>query len=36
MKEAKKIGVKHYFIEDESPLSVQQIPLSLKYLKRLK
>jgi sugar phosphate isomerase/epimerase len=36
MKAAKKIGVKHYFIEDESEHSVEQIPQSLKYLKSLK
>jgi sugar phosphate isomerase/epimerase len=36
MKAAKKIGVKHYFIEDESEQSVEQIPQSLKYLKSLK
>lgn len=36
MKEAKKAGVKHYFIEDESSHSVGQIPQSLKYLKSLK
>lgn len=36
MKEAKKAGVKHYFIEDESSHSVTQIPRSLEYLKSLK
>lgn len=36
MKAAKKIGVKHYFIEDESPVSEEQIPKSLQYLKSLK
>jgi sugar phosphate isomerase/epimerase len=36
MKQAKKNGVKHYFIEDESSRSVQQIPESLSYLKGLK
>jgi len=36
MREAKKAGVKHYFIEDESSHSVQQIPKSLAYLKSLK
>jgi len=36
MSAAKKIGVKHYFIEDESPISEEQIPQSLKYLKSLK
>ncbi|HEX7773545.1 MAG TPA: sugar phosphate isomerase/epimerase [Pyrinomonadaceae bacterium] len=32
---AKKAGVKWYFIEDESPTSVQQIPQSLRYLEKL-
>ncbi len=36
MKEAKKAGVKHYFIEDESSHSVTQIPKSLVFLKSLK
>lgn len=36
MKEAKKAGVKHYFIEDESSRSMEQVPMSLKYLKGLK
>lgn len=36
MKAAKKAGVKHYFIEDESSRSVEQVPLSLAYLELLK
>lgn len=36
MKEARKAGVKHYFIEDESSHSVEQIPLSLEFLQGLK
>jgi sugar phosphate isomerase/epimerase len=36
MKAAKKIGIKHYFIEDESSRSVEQIPQSLAYLHQLK
>jgi sugar phosphate isomerase/epimerase len=36
MKQAKKNRVKHYFIEDESTRSEQQIPESLAYLKNLK
>ncbi|MFT3932597.1 MAG: sugar phosphate isomerase/epimerase [Chitinophagaceae bacterium] len=36
MKVAKKYGVQYYFIEDESPLSMQQVPESLKFLKGLK
>jgi len=36
MKAAKEVGVKHYFLEDESSASVQQIPNSLGYLKNLK
>lgn len=35
MKAAKKIGIKHYFIEDESSRSVEQIPESLAYLSQL-
>lgn len=33
LKAAQKVGVKHYFIEDESPTVLDQIPRSLKYLK---
>jgi sugar phosphate isomerase/epimerase len=33
---AKKAGVKWYFIEDESPTVVEQIPQSLRYLETLK
>jgi sugar phosphate isomerase/epimerase len=33
---ASKSGVKHYFIEDEHPKAVEQIPQSLKYLRSLK
>ena len=33
---AKKAGVKWYFIEDESPSAVVQIPQSLRYLEKLK
>jgi sugar phosphate isomerase/epimerase len=36
MKIAKQAGVEHYFIEDESSRSVEQVPESLKYLKTLK
>ncbi len=36
MKIAKKSGVKHFFIEDESSRSFEQVPLSLAYLKGLK
>ncbi len=36
MKVAKKYGVKHCFIEDESSRSLEQVPLSLAYLKTLK
>ncbi|HEX9781268.1 MAG TPA: sugar phosphate isomerase/epimerase [Opitutaceae bacterium] len=32
---AKKAGVKHYFIEDESPTVLEQIPRSLEYLKKV-
>ena len=33
---AQKAGVKWYFIEDESPASVAQIPQSLRYLEKLR
>ena len=36
MKEAKKIGIKYCFIEDESPNAVEQIPQSLEFLYKLK
>lgn len=36
LRAAKKAGVKWYFIEDESPTSVEQIPQSLQYLETLK
>lgn len=36
LRAAKKAGVKWYFIEDESPTSVEQIPRSLRYLETLK
>lgn len=32
LKTAQELGVKHYFIEDESPVVLQQIPASLKFL----
>lgn len=36
IKAARKAGVKHYYIEDESSSSVTQVPESIKYLKSLK
>jgi sugar phosphate isomerase/epimerase len=36
LKAAKKVGVKYYFIEDESSSSEQQIPVSLKTLEQVK
>ena len=35
LKEAKKIGIAHYFIEDESSAVVAQVPKSIAYLKSL-
>ena len=35
MKEAKRIGVVHYFIEDESSEVLEQVPLSITYLRSL-
>jgi len=36
LKAANKAGVKYYFIEDESPTALEQIPQSLKYLEQVK
>ncbi len=36
LRAAKKVGVKWYFIEDESPWSEKQIPESLKYLEQVR
>ena len=36
LREGKKLGIKWYIIEDESPSSEQQIPQSLRYLESLK
>ena len=36
LRASKKAGVKYYFIEDESPTVVEQIPQSLKYLEQVK
>jgi sugar phosphate isomerase/epimerase len=35
MAAAKKAGIKHYFIEDESPTAAEQIPQSMKFLKQV-
>lgn len=35
VKEAKALGIQHFFIEDESSLAVTQIPESIAYLKSL-
>jgi sugar phosphate isomerase/epimerase len=36
LKAAKKAGIRHYFIEDESPEHAAQIPVTIAYLKSLK
>jgi len=36
IKAAKAVGIKHYFIEDESPNHATQIPVTIAYLKSLK
>ena len=36
LKAAKKAGIKHYYIEDESPVYATQVPQSILYLKSLK
>jgi sugar phosphate isomerase/epimerase len=33
LKEAQKVGVRYYFIEDESSKVEEQLPVTLKYLK---
>jgi len=35
LRTAQEIGVQHYFIEDESPAVLDQIPLSVRYLESL-
>jgi sugar phosphate isomerase/epimerase len=35
LEEAARVGVQYYFIEDESPTVLEQIPNSLKYLDSL-
>jgi sugar phosphate isomerase/epimerase len=34
LKAAVKAGIKHYYIEDESPAAPQQVPVSVEYLKK--
>ena len=36
LKAAKRAGIKHYYIEDESPAYAKQVPQSMSYLKGLK
>ncbi|WP_031526832.1 sugar phosphate isomerase/epimerase family protein [Dyadobacter crusticola] len=36
LKAAKKVGIKHYFIEDESPSYLKQIPVTIAYIKSIK
>jgi len=36
LKAAKKAGVEHFYLEDESPIYYQQVPKSIKYLQSLK
>lgn len=36
LRTAARVGVKYYFIEDESPTVLDQIPVSLKYLESLR
>jgi sugar phosphate isomerase/epimerase len=35
LKQAKKVGIRHYFIEDESSKVMEQVPQSIAYLKSL-
>lgn len=36
LKAAQAAGVKWYFIEDESPASIEQIPISLRFLEQVR
>jgi sugar phosphate isomerase/epimerase len=36
LKAAKKVGIKHYYIEDESPRWYKQVPQTMSYLKKLR
>jgi sugar phosphate isomerase/epimerase len=36
LKAAKAVGIKHYFIEDESPSHATQMPVTIAYIKSLK
>jgi sugar phosphate isomerase/epimerase len=36
LKQAAAAGVKHYFIEDESAAPLESVPITVKYLKRVK
>jgi sugar phosphate isomerase/epimerase len=36
LRASQKVGIKYYFIEDESPTVVKQVPRSLKFLEALK
>ena len=36
LKEAAKVGVKYYFIEDESPTVLEALPVTMKYLSAVK
>ena len=36
LKAAKKAGVRHYYIEDESSKVLEQVPQTMAYLKSLK
>jgi len=35
LREGKRIGIKRYYIEDEAPEAITNIPVSLKYLESL-
>ena len=36
LRAAKEIGIEHYFIEDESPLVLEQLPRSIEYLRTVR
>ena len=35
LRACQKVGIKYYFIEDESPTVVEQVPQSLKFLEQI-
>ena len=36
LRTAQKVGIQHFFVEDETPNALECIPISLGYLRNLK